>query len=245
MRRPGASIALLLLAITSVATACRGASPAAPTRTLVAIELSQTALVVPRNETVSLQAMGSFSDGSREDVTAQASWRLSDTGVAQLAGPGKISGVAPGQTVVRADYSGYSATSPVTVRRRTALSGVVSVSTTPGWLIIDGLEAYLDGSRVGRVGFQSDHAGGYLWSLTFSNAGVIPGDHDFRVDVVRFWGTGESERPIGTPTPPTLTLSDADTHEILKAIPLSAQTNVLRGGSTPLNWSVAVPLLDR
>ncbi len=234
-----------MLVLVACSSACHSDSPAAPTRTLVSIEMSQTALVVPRNETVSLQAMGSFSDGSREDVTTQASWQVLDTAVAQVVGPGRISGVAPGQTVVRADYKGSSATRPVTVRRRSALSGVVGVSTTPGYLIISGLEASLDGSQVGRVGFRTDYVGRDAWSLGFSDVGVSPGDHDFRIDVFPWWGLGDREAPIATTAPPSLTLTDADTHEILKAIPLSAQTNVLRGGSTPLSWSVAVPLVDR
>lgn len=202
-------------------------------------------MVVPRNETVGVQAVGVFSDGSREDVTAQASWQLSDTAVAQVVGPGSISGVAPGQAVVRADYRGSSATRPVTVRRRTALSGVVGVSTRPGYLIIDGLEAFLDGIRVGRVGFQSDHAGRYVWSMAFSGVEASPGDHDFRIDVFRWPGSGDSDQPITTTAPLTLTLTDADTRETLKAVPLSEQANVLRGGSTRLNWPVTVPLLDR
>lgn len=237
--------AISLLALVACASACHSDSPAAPTRTLVAIELSQTALVVPRNETVSLQATGSFSDGSREDVTTQASWQVPDTAVAQVVGPGRISGVAPGQTVVRADYRGSSATRPVTVRRRTALSGVVGVSTTPGWKFIAGLEAYLDGSQVGRVGFLSDHIGRDVWSLAFSDVGVNPGDHDFTIGVFRFVGSGDREQPITTTAPPSLTLTDADTRETLKVMQLSARAGVLPVDCTMLNWSVAVPLLDR
>jgi hypothetical protein len=73
------------------------------------------------NGTVQLSVEGAYSDESRVDLTAQATWSSADASIATVgnaANGGLVSGKAAGSTTIRAQLQGISATVPLTVARQ-------------------------------------------------------------------------------------------------------------------------------
>jgi outer membrane protein assembly factor BamB len=87
----------------------------ASTAVLQSIATSPAKVGVSPGKTVQLVATGVYSDGTSQDVTAQASWSSADTTIATVNGTGLVSGVARGAVHVIANLGGFSANSLVTV----------------------------------------------------------------------------------------------------------------------------------
>ncbi|MDP3157348.1 MAG: Ig-like domain-containing protein [Archangium sp.] len=86
------------------------------------VELSSLALSpdlarLPRGETVQFVATALFTDGQVRDVTAEALWSVDDTfvGSASEEDKGLVTGLASGQTVVRARFGGKNVTRSLVV----------------------------------------------------------------------------------------------------------------------------------
>lgn len=77
--------------------------PSTTTGTVVSIQLSAPASIAP-GESVQLTATGVKSDGSLENVTAQAQWSSSNSGVVAVSSAGVARGVANGEANIRAQY---------------------------------------------------------------------------------------------------------------------------------------------
>lgn len=93
---------------------CRVDVVVPPTR--VEVVPSQVELYVGSQCQVS--ALAHYPDGSREDVTGRATWASSDTGVAQVSGPGLLRGVGAGSCTVSASYMGKQGACQVRVKNR-------------------------------------------------------------------------------------------------------------------------------
>lgn len=83
--------------------------------TLVSIAVTPRDAAVRRETTRPFTAVGSYSDGSMQDVTAQASWGSSDTAVATVNASGGVSGVGIGATVITASVGAVSGSTALTV----------------------------------------------------------------------------------------------------------------------------------
>ncbi len=90
----------------------------------------QSLAVTPANASIlkggtqQYTATGTFSDGSTQDLTAQASWTSSNTGVATITSGGLATGVAAGGTTIQASVNGVNGSTGLTVT-----NSVVSVWT--------------------------------------------------------------------------------------------------------------------
>ncbi|HUN87207.1 MAG TPA: Ig-like domain-containing protein [Terriglobales bacterium] len=118
---------------TSVITATFGSVSGSVTATVNAADLASL-VIQPGDSTIaattSLQfsAVGTFNDGSTHDLTTQASWASSDTGVAKVgSGSGVAKGLAQGTTTITATVGSSSASITLTVTNAT----LVSISVTP------------------------------------------------------------------------------------------------------------------
>jgi hypothetical protein len=97
--------------------------------TLVKVEVQPAALGMSQGDTTQLTAIGYYSDGSTEDVTAYTTWTSGATGVASFSG-NTVTALADGIAAVRATVAGIASNSPALIR--------VSGSTAPkvlyaGW----------------------------------------------------------------------------------------------------------------
>ncbi|MFO0594501.1 MAG: Ig-like domain-containing protein [Myxococcaceae bacterium] len=109
--------------LTTVSVSLGGVTTSRPLQVtaarLVSLALSPPAVTVPRGLTVDVAATGTFSDGSSQDLTAQAVWTSGDRTVATvsnaLATSGRVSGRARGVTELTATVLGKTAGAPLTV----------------------------------------------------------------------------------------------------------------------------------
>ena len=84
-----------------------------PTLTSIVIQPPSVELVV--GATFQLTAWGTYSDGSRKDITDEVSWVSSDTQVATVTQNGLATGDAQGTATITASYEGLSGTGTVIV----------------------------------------------------------------------------------------------------------------------------------
>src|SRR6185295_14885831 len=75
--------------------------------TLVSLELSPPSATLAPGTQAQLQALGHFSDGTVQDVTASAQWSSSATNVATVLA-GRVSAVAAGSAQVQAALLGQT-----------------------------------------------------------------------------------------------------------------------------------------
>lgn len=113
-------------------------SPAATltgtTAVLESIALSAGASSIARNGTLQFTATGTFSDGSKQDVTDSASWSSTNTTVASVGiGSGLVRGISVGSTQIKA-VQGAISSAPATISVTSAT--LKSISVTPAGLAI-------------------------------------------------------------------------------------------------------------
>ncbi len=112
---------------TTLATTQLTVNPA----TLVSIEVTPSDLTSPRGITQQYTAEGTFSDGSKQDLTALVNWNSSDTRVATIANGrnarGQVSTSTAGQTTISATRNSVTGSTTLTVSAAT----LVSISVTP------------------------------------------------------------------------------------------------------------------
>ncbi|MFO0728971.1 MAG: Ig-like domain-containing protein [Myxococcota bacterium] len=99
--------------------------------TLTAIQIIPSSVSLAVGATVPLQAIGTFSDGSRRDISLDVTWAIDDPRIAAVSNTsgtqGQISGLSAGMTVVRATLDGVSGSAPVQVTG----SGLISIDVAP------------------------------------------------------------------------------------------------------------------
>lgn len=118
---PNRLISLLLG--TAVIAGCSGkqassitpSSPTSPSVTVNAITISGNTSLVAITQTTQLAATANLSSGASQNVTAQATWESSNTGVATVTPSGLVTSGGFGVTDVRATYQGTSAAVAVSV----------------------------------------------------------------------------------------------------------------------------------
>ncbi len=97
-------------------------SPAA----LVSLELDPASPSVARGLTTDVHAVGVFSDGTRQDLTAQAVWRVADASLAQVSNAvstsGRVSGLLEGTTELSATVGAIVGRTPLNVSAASLLS---------------------------------------------------------------------------------------------------------------------------
>jgi uncharacterized protein YjdB len=96
----------------------------------LAVTPTATTLIV--SKTQSLQATGTFSDGSSKDLTAAVTWSSADTTTAAVSAVGVVTGGATGVTTVTARSGNFSASTQITVTSANVCATPVSIAVTPG-----------------------------------------------------------------------------------------------------------------
>jgi len=134
-----------------------------------------------------------MSNGTTQDVTAQAAWQSSNTSVVIVSGSGVATGVAAGEADVTVAFSGASGSLHVKLQARTfAVAGLISDSESGR--SIDGEVEVLDGANAGKV-TRADSTGHY------SLSGLVAGSF-----AVRARATGYDSSDI------RVTIVDSDAH---------------------------------
>ena len=99
--------------------------------TLQSLSVSQTSLSLPVGVSADVSVTGLYSDGSTQDLTAQATWSSSANAIASVSNAGvsrgRVAGVAVGSATISVSFGGRSANVSVSVTQAT----LVSLSLTP------------------------------------------------------------------------------------------------------------------
>ena len=83
--------------------------------TLAKVSVSPNTASVSVSATASLKAIGTYSDGSTQDLTSSAQWNSSDSNVATVSSAGVVTGVAAGTAMIAAQTGGLSGSAALTV----------------------------------------------------------------------------------------------------------------------------------
>ena len=105
--------------------------------TLTSIVISPTSPQVNAGNQITLQAFGTFDDGTRQQVRNGVSWSSASTDVATInPNSGVLTGIAPGSSLITADAQGLEGSATATV----LLTGVntIKVSPTTGAVTVGG-----------------------------------------------------------------------------------------------------------
>ena len=83
------------------------------------LSISSPSTTVGVGSTVQLSVAATMSDGTTQDVTAEATWQSSSSGTASVSDTGAVTGVASGSTTITASYQGVSTTANMLVFQTT------------------------------------------------------------------------------------------------------------------------------
>jgi len=149
----------------TVGTASAQASVVVTGATLSQVVLSPNPLSVPLGTSTMVQLWGEFSDGSKSDLTAQATFSSSTPSVAQFssASPGQLTGMSQGSATLSGSYSGFSSSSLVAVTQ--AVLSAVEISPNPLSLAHD-TQAKLKATARFSDGSSLDVTSQALWTAS-------------------------------------------------------------------------------
>ena len=152
-----AILPLTMLLIAGLFAACTGSSPSpaptptAPTpppATATVVSLSVTGTPPAIAATAQFKATAALSNGSAQDVSAQATWQSTNTSVVTVNTNGLVTAIAIGEADITAVYGVVSGKAHIAIARTTyTLSGSVTDDTSHGILpnirlqVVDGADA--------------------------------------------------------------------------------------------------------
>lgn len=147
----------------AVATSTLTVQPVA----LLDLVVTPSSVTLPAGLQQSVTVIGTFSDTSTQDVTAQVSWTSSDASVASASAGGVVTGVAPGAAQLTAAFMGREARCDVTV----TAALLTGLSLTPASATVAaGYTVQLAASGTFSDGSTRDVTGQARW--TSGNAAV-------------------------------------------------------------------------
>ncbi len=155
--------------------------------TLVSIGVTPTNSSAPQGLTTQFTAIGVFTDGTTQDLTASAVWNSSNVAVAPISNASGSSGLATnaaiGTTTIGAKYDGITGSTLYTV----AAATLTSIQITGGQALPDGTTEPLTATGVYNNGTTQDLTASVVWAssnttvATVSNAagsnGLVDGQH--------------------------------------------------------------------
>jgi hypothetical protein len=134
-------------------------TPSPPTPTVSSVSVTGPEAAAKAGDSAQFTATASFSNGTSQNITSQATWQSSSATVATVTPAGMVTAVAPGEADISASYQSITGRMKITVVPRTAnLCGVVRESGGGG---IRGARVEVrDGANAGRT-TDSDNGGNY------------------------------------------------------------------------------------
>ena len=187
----------------------------APTLTSIAVTPANPALLVGASQ--QLAAIGTYSDGSTQNLTSQATWTSSSTAVATVNANGLATAVAAGTTTLSAALTGVTGSSTLTVTANPPTVALTSplngASYTAPATVTLAASVTANGHAITKVQFYNgatllgeDTSAPY--SLTWSN--VSAGSYSLSAQAVYDAGSTVASSPANvtvTNPPPTVALT--------------------------------------
>jgi hypothetical protein len=159
-RKLALSLAFAALLLVAFGAGCRGffVNP-----TLSSIAISPASVDLGIGSTTTLQVFGTYSDGTRNEVTSGVSWSVEPTGIATVtgSGSGNVTGVAAGTTTATASAQAITGTASITVA-----GNVTSINATPSsqnYIVGSSTPAYITfAATPGPPPYLTQGLGGFL-----------------------------------------------------------------------------------
>ena len=104
-------------------------SPSPQTKTLTSIAVTPANPSIAKGKTEQYAATGTYSDGSTQNLTSQATWTSSNPSIATVSTAGLATAVAAGSTTIQASLSGVNGSTGLTVTAAGAT--LQSIAVTP------------------------------------------------------------------------------------------------------------------
>ena len=190
---------------TQVTAKLGSAASAAATLTVTAATLQSIAVTpasasIARNGTQQFIATGTFSDGSKENVTTSSTWSSSSSGVATIGvGSGLARGIGAGSTQIKATLGSVSSPAvPLTVTSATLRSIAVSPATAT---IAQGTSLQFTAIGTFSDGSQQDVSSAVAWASSKDSVATIDASSGVATGVAA--GTTSitaSQGGVGVPT---------------------------------------------
>ena len=225
-----ASLVVVLLSFISITIpGCGGSGSSSSSGTagvqLTQIDVEPSTSAIAKGTSQVFTATGIYSDGSSQDITAQASWTSSDSNVATINNIGSAnvsaSSVAAGTSTITAALSGVSADTTLTVTNA-VLNGLQITPGSPS--IANGTSASLTVTGQYSDGTHQDLTSQVTWQS--SNTSIATVDSSGVVAAVGV-GSATITATLGTTSASVnLTVSSA----LLSSIDISTQSNNIANG---------------
>lgn len=120
-------------AITAGVAGISGSAQVTVIRNLVSIAVTPANPQIPAGQTIPFIAIGSYDDGSTQNLTLTSVWSSSAPAVATINGTGTASGLTAGTSTITASQGGVSGSTTLTVVSSPAPTVVCSVATPLLW----------------------------------------------------------------------------------------------------------------
>jgi uncharacterized protein YjdB len=129
------------------------------------IQVLPTSAGIPKGATQNYSATAIFTDGSKQDVTASATWQSSNTAIAAVSSAGTATSSSQGSAEITASYLTFSATSALTV----STASIKTIQVSPGAAsLAKGTNLQLSASAVLTDGSSQDVTNSVTWSSSAS-----------------------------------------------------------------------------
>jgi hypothetical protein len=212
---------------------------------LISIEFGRNSISIAQGGTAQLAAYGVYSDGSRRDVTNQATWASADSQIATVnnmgSGKGRVSAISQGETTVAFGLEGISANISVVVTP----PGLVEIIVTPDNQTIEEEQRInYQAEAVYSDGTRADIRTDATWSVTntsladISNAANAEGrlisrdDGTLQVRAAFEGITGETTLTITPPTLVSIQISPINPTMAISDFSFLSATAVYSNGTT-------------
>jgi uncharacterized protein YjdB len=229
------SLCLLLAGCSGTGTKSLGSGSGQPgsggqpvPATLSGLSVTPNATSIAATSTVTLHAMGSYSDGSSKDLSSTATWTSSNSSVATVSTSGLVTGVASGAATITAQSGTFTSSAAITVSGGTSVtltaiaispaSPSVPINTTQQ---LTATGSYSDGS-------SRDLTSLVIWSssaianATVDAAGLVSGVAAGTATITATLGSVSKSTSV-TVTAPTLTSISVTPDDLTLAIGINQQ----------------------
>jgi uncharacterized protein YjdB len=204
--------------------------------TLTSIQVTPTDTTAGTGVTVPYTATGIYSDGSKSDLTATATWSSSSTATATISTGGVATTVAAGKTTISAASGGVTGSTTLTVTSASLVSITVSPSTATiavgASLTLKAQANYSDGSSV-------DVTGTAVWSsdtptVATVATGAVSGVSAGNASITASFGgqTGTCALTVSPLTLLSITISPANPSVAMGSTLAFTATGTYAGGGT-------------
>jgi hypothetical protein len=140
--------------------------------TLTSLSITPGNASIEVGQTLQFTAEGTFSNGSKQDLTNAVTWASSNTGVATISASGKATAAAQGSTTISASSGAVTNSTGLTVRPPT----LVSISVVPANALVDiGAPVQLTATGTFADGSTQGITNKATWSSSNTNVATVNG----------------------------------------------------------------------